>query len=156
MTAQSGRFSNSRRGLDRRLPTVTEAKSAAATAVVMASALERGEGSAVGGPEGTMVRIEPALGELIIELLGHVGAGKMVSLAPFGAKLTACQAAELLNVPHDQMAKLLSRGKIAFEQSGRHRLVPLPELMEYREERERKQEEALNELSRLGQEFDQA
>ena len=103
-----------------------------------------------------MVRIEPALGELIIELLGHVGTGKMVSLAPLGAKLTTCQAAELLNVPHDQMAKLLSRGKIAFERFGRHRLVPLPELMEYREGRERKQEEALNELSRLGQEFDQA
>ena len=156
MTTQSGTSSTFPQGLDHRLPNEAEAKSAAAAAVAMANALERGEGSAVAGPEGEPVRIEPALGELIIELLGHVGTGKMVVLAPFGAKLTICQAAELLNVPHGQMMKLLSRGEIACEQPGRHSLVPLPELTEYREERARKQEEALNELSRLGQEFDQA
>lgn len=156
MTARFGTSSNSPQGLDRRLPTEAEAKSAAAAAVALAKALERGEGSAVAEPESAMVRVEPALGKLIIELLQHIGAGKMVALAPFGAKLTTCQATELLNVPHDQMAKLLSRGEIAFEQSSGRRLVPLPELMEYREERARKQEEALNELSRLGQEFDQA
>ena len=80
----------------------------------------------------------------------------MVALALDNAMLTTQQAADMLNVSRQHLTKLLMHGEIAFEEVGGHRRVPLPALMRYREEKARKQEEALRQLSRLGQEFDRA
>ena len=113
-------------------------------------------GLKISGENGEPMKIAPAVGELIIELLGHVSAGNMVTLVPISAMLTTQQAADMLNVSRPHLTKLLKRGEIAFEEVGKHRRVSLPALMQYREQKARRQEEAMREIARLGQEYDRA
>ncbi len=143
-------------GLSNRLPTDIEADCAAHAAAAIAVAMETEDGFKICGRDSEPVEIARAVGDLIIELLGHVSAGKMVKLVPVSAMLTTQQAAFMLNVSRPFLTKLLKQGEIAFVEVGTHRRVPLSALLKYREERFRKQEAAMKELSRLGQEFDRA
>lgn len=147
------------KGLDSlmdRPPTQEEINSAAHAATALATAMELDRGLKISGENGDPVKIAPAVCNLIIELLGHVSSGKMVTLVPVGTMLTTQQAADMLNVSRPHLTKLLTQGAIKFEMVGRHRRVPLTALLEYKEEKDRKQEAALMELSRLGQEFDKS
>jgi len=141
-------------GLMDRLPTQDEINSAAHAATAIAVALDLDDGLQVSGENGDPVKIAPAVGELIIELLGHVASGNMVTLVPVGTMLTTQQAADMLNVSRPFLTQLLKSGEIEFEEVGKHRRVPLQALMGYRERKRKKRESALNELARLGQEFD--
>jgi len=156
MTTTTDAASELVQGLKDRLPTEAEIDSAAHAATAIAVAMELDDGLKISGQDGEPVKIAPAVGELIIELLGHVSAGNMVTLVPVSAMLTTQQAADMLNVSRPHLTKLLKAGEIRFEEVGKHRRVPLPALMQYREEKARKQEEAMKQLSRMGQEFDRA
>lgn len=156
MTTSTETAPGEAQGLKDRLPTKAEIDSAAHAATAIAVAMELDGGLIVSGQDGEPVTIAPAVGDLIIELLGHVSAGNMVTLVPVSAMLTTQQAADMLNVSRPHLTKLLKQGEIAFEEVGKHRRVPLPALMRYREDRARKQEEALRELSKLGQDYDRA
>ena len=94
------------------------------------------------------------MGEIIVELLGHVASGNMVTLVPRGTMLTTQEAADMLNVSRPHLTKLLKIGEIAFVPVGKHRRVPQEALMAYKARRDRGREDALAELARLGQEFD--
>lgn len=142
------------RGLMERPPTPEEIDSAAHAATVIAVAMELDGGLKVSSENGEAVKIAPAVGSLIIELLGHVSNGNMVTLVPVGTMLTTQEAADMLNISRPYLTKLLLRGDIRFEQVGSHRRVRIDELMRYRDEKARRQEAALAELARLGQEFD--
>ena len=147
---------NEVQGLKDRLPTAAEIDSAAHAATAIAVAMELDGGLKISGENGDAVHIAPAVGELIIELLGHVSAGNMVTLVPVSAMLTTQQAADIMNVSRPHLTKLLKQGEIQFEEVGKHRRVPLRALMEYRENKAKRQEEAMRKLSRLGQEYDRA
>lgn len=137
-----------------RPPTDEEIDSAAHAATAIAVAMELDGGLTIPGEQGTPVRIAPAVGRLIIELLGQVANGNMVTLVPVGTMLTTQEAADLLNVSRPHLTKLLKGGHIPFDQVGKHRRVALADLMRYRDEKRRRQEAALDELARLGQDFD--
>lgn len=156
MTPTTQRPPEAVQGLKDRLPTKAEVDSAAHAATAIAVAMELDGGLMVSGQDGETVKIAPAVGELIIELLGHVSAGNMVTLVPVSAMLTTQQAADMLNISRPHLTKLLKQGEMKFEEVGKHRRIALPELMRYREEKSQKQEEAMQLLSRLGQEYDQA
>ncbi len=81
--------------------------------------------------------------------------GQCLLAGPVGTMLTTQQAADMMNVSRPHLTKLLKAGKIQFEEVGKHRRVPLSALMAYREDKARRQEEAMHELAQLGQEFDQ-
>lgn len=142
------------RGLMERPPTHEEIDSAAHAATAIAHAMDLDGGLKVSGENGMAVKIAPAVGNLIIELLGHVANGNMVTLVPVGTMLTTQEAADMLNISRPFLTKLLLRGDIHFEQVGSHRRIRIDELMRYREDKARRQEAAMVELSRLGQEFD--
>lgn len=131
-------------GLMERPPTPDEIDSAAHAATAIAVAMELDGG----------LRIAPTVGHLIIELLGHVASGNMVTLVPVGTMLTTQQAADMLNVSRPHLTKLLKEREIEFHEVGKHRRVPLDALMAYRDRKRRRQKDALDALARLGQEFD--
>lgn len=143
-------------GLMDRLPTPEEIDSAAHAATAIAVAMDIDDGLRISGENGDPVRIAPAVGQLIINLLGHVANGKMVTLVPVGTLLTTQEAADILNVSRPHLTKLLKTGEIEFEPVGKHRRVPLEALMTYREKKREQRERALQELADLGQEFDAA
>lgn len=142
-------------GLMERPPTADEVDSAAHAATAIAVAMQLDGGLRISGENGSPVRIAPAVGHLIIELLGHVASGNMVTLVPVGTMLTTQQAADMLNVSRPHLTKLLKEGEIDFEEVGKHRRVPLDALMAYRDRKRRRREDVLDDLARLGQKFDQ-
>lgn len=140
--------------LTRRLPTRDEIASAAEAATALANARAENGALTIAGPDGEPVRLAPAIGDLIVDLLGHVARGDMVTLVPTGAMLTTQQAADILNVSRPYLSKLLKEGEIPFIPVGSHRRVLHADLMAYKEKRDAARTAALDELARLGQEYD--
>ncbi len=143
-----------RNGLTSRLPTDDEVRSASEAATALAIALEQDGALKVSGPNGP-VKIAPAIGAAMIEMLGYFARGDMVTLVPTGMTLTTQQAADMLNVSRPYLTKLLKRGDMRFTQVGAHRRVKFVDLMEYRKRAERQKDDALERMLNLGQEYDQ-
>ena len=141
-------------GLTRRLPTEDEIVCAAEAATVLAEARAADGILAIHREDGGSVRLAPAIVDLVIDLLGGVAAGKTVALVPTGAMLTTQQAADILNVSRPHVSKLLKEGEIPFVPVGAHRRVVHADLMAYKDRRDAARNAALDELARLGQEFD--
>jgi excisionase family DNA binding protein len=140
--------------LTRRLPTPEEIQSAAEAATALAQAKSHDGALTVGGSEGNELRLAPAISDLLVDLLGHIAQGEMVTFVPVGAMLTTQQAADMLNVSRPYLSSLLKQGAIPFVPVGSHRRVRFEDLMAYKERRDGIRATALDELARLGQEFD--
>lgn len=140
--------------LTARLPTEDEIGSAAEAAAALARVRESGGQVKIHGARGDSVTIAPALCDLLVDLLGHVAQGQMVTLVPRGAHLTTQEAADMLNVSRPYLSKLLKEGVIPFIQVGTHRRVRHDDLMAFMKERDSLRRDALTELVELGQEFD--
>ena len=106
--------------------------------------------------EGAEVAVElsPYLGQLVLDMLGHVARGEMVTFLPYGAELSTKEAADLLNVSRPFLVNLLESGKIPFHRVGSHRRVRAVDILAYKKRRDRERSDALSDLQRLGQEFD--
>lgn len=101
-----------------------------------------------------LIELPPAVGELVLDVLMHVARGEMVTLVPYGAELTTQRAADLLNVSRPFLTKLLESQVIPFHKVGTHRRVRVNDLLQYKDQRDRNRAEGLEELQRLGQEYD--
>lgn len=140
--------------LTRRLPTSDEIENAAEAATALANAQSSNGALAIAGDDGEHIRLAPAIAELLIDLLGHVARGNMVTVVPMSAMLTTQQAADILNVSRPFLSQLLKDKAIPFVPVGTHRRVMLTDLMAYKEKRDAERMKTLDELARLGQEFD--
>ena len=124
----------------------------AATALASARA---GNGVlAIHREDGESVRLAPAIADLVIDLLDGVASGHAVTPVPTGAMLTTQQAADILGVSRPHLSKLLKTGKMPFVWVGAHRRVLHADLMAYMDRRDAARHGALDDLARLGQEFD--
>ncbi len=140
--------------LTRRAPTQDEIACAADAATALAQARTAEDILAIHREDGTSIRLAPAVADLVINLLDGLAAGKAVTLVSAGAMLTTGQAASILNVSRPHLAKLLRDGDIPFIPVGSHRRVMHADLMAYKDRRDAARNAALDELARLGQEFD--
>ena len=140
--------------LTQRLPTNDEIESAAEASQALARVQSESGGLVLSGDNGDQVQLAPAISDLIVNLLGHVASGNMVTLVPTGAMLTTQQAADILNVSRPFLSKLLKEDKIPHVPVWSHRRVMFADLMAYKEQRDSTRKATLNELAELGQEFD--
>lgn len=140
--------------LTQRLPTNDEIESAAEASQALAHVQTESGSLVLSGGNGDQVQLAPAIADLIVNLLGHVASGNMVTLVPTGAMLTTQQAADILNVSRPFLSGLLKENKIPHVPVGSHRRVMFKDLMAYKEQRDSTRKAALNELADLGQEFD--
>ena len=74
-----------------------------------------------------------------------------MQVVPVHAELTTQEAANILNVSRPHMVKLLEEGKLPFHKTGRHRRVLFADLMQYKAQREKESNEALQELADISQ-----
>ena len=143
--------------LSERLPTRDETRKASEAISAMARALTtEGALPLVVNEDDAETRLElpPAIGQAILDLLLHIARGEMVTLVPYGGVLTTQKAADLLNVSRPFLTKLLETGAIPFHRVGSHRRVRVEDLLAYKRRRDGDRAGALEDLQRLGQEFD--
>ena len=143
--------------LTERLPTRDETQKASEAIGALARALtDEGTLPISVSEDDTELRIElpPAIGKAILDLLAHIARGEMVTFVPYGAVLTTQKAADLLNVSRPFLTKLLESGEIPFHRVGSHRRVRVEDLLAYKARRDGHHSRALDDLQRLGQEFD--
>jgi len=91
---------------------------------------------------------------LLMSILGELALGNAVQVVPVHAELTTQEAANILNVSRPHMVKLLEDGKLTFHKTGRHRRVLFADLMEYKDQRDRESNKAMQELADLSQELE--
>ena len=140
--------------LTQRLPTHDEVASAAEASRALAQAQADSGSLQFSGMNGEKVHLAPAIADLIVDLLGQIAQGNMVTLVPTGAMLTTQQAADILNVSRPFLSKLLKENEIPHVPVGSHRRVMFEDLMTYKTKRDATRRAALDELADLGQEFD--
>jgi excisionase family DNA binding protein len=105
------------------------------------------------GPETESFRLpEPVVG-LLREIVTALARGDAVSVLPVRQRLTTFQAAELLNVPHQHLIRLLDGGEIPSEGAGGHRRVGLADILSFKATRDVERRAGLQELVRLGEEL---
>jgi excisionase family DNA binding protein len=138
-------------------PTPVEAQLAAQTSRHIAALLEHApDVITLTSPQipNTEVTLSVATLRIIAAVMDQVGRGFAVSITPINRELSTKEAADVLNVSRPFVIKLLDEGKIAHRKVGSHRRVRLEDLLEYRATMERERTNALDELTRLGQEME--
>ena len=149
-------MSNAIEMVDLRHRRPTQDEIACATQVGNALALARaGNGVlSIHRENGEAVRLVPAIADLVIDLLGKVVSGHGGTVIPTDAMLTTQHAADILSISRPHLSKLLKSGKIPFISVGSHRRVMHADLMSYMDRRDTSRRAVLDDLARLGQEFD--
>lgn len=138
-----------------RLPTPAEVEKAAVAVRELAGGFEEETGLRIAVREnGNHVDVDlpPAVGKLVLQLLGHIANREMVTFVPFGADLTTQQAADILNVSRPFLVKLIETGKLPHYRVGSHRRVRAEDLLAYKATRDRKRADALSRLQALSEE----
>ena len=143
-------------GFHQREPSPEEMANSAAAASALANMRTDDGTLVIQAGEAGSVMIESSIADQLIELLESVSGGNLVGLVPSKSRITTHLAAEILNVPHEYLMKLLEEGEILHLPPGYLRRVSLVDLMRYMEQRDRERSAALKELARLGQEWDAA
>jgi excisionase family DNA binding protein len=92
------------------------------------------------------ITLTPAVSDLFLELLRHIGSGDAVTLGPIQQMLTTQQAADLLNVSRPYLIKLIERGDIPHSTVGRHRRLKAEDVFAYKIARDKARSDALDEL----------
>jgi excisionase family DNA binding protein len=93
------------------------------------------------------INLTPALSNLLMDLLRHVGRGDAVTLVPVSQMLTTQQAADILNVSRPFLIGLLDKEAIKHTLVGRHRRIKAEDLFAYKRTRDQERSDALGALA---------
>lgn len=85
--------------------------------------------------------------ELFVEILGHMAAGKAVTVMPINHELSTQEAADVINVSRPHLIKLLEEGKIPYRTVGTHRRVRFEDLKRYRDDDDQRRKKVIDQLA---------
>lgn len=104
-------------------------------------------------PDGAEIELPDAVFRALLKVVEHMRRGDSVSIVPVHRELTTQEAADLLNISRPSLLRILERGEIPFHRPGTHRRIKFGDLMAYRARQKTERQAALDELTRLSQEF---
>lgn len=87
--------------------------------------------------------------KLFAEILEAMSKGSPISIVPIATEMTTQAAAEFLGCSRPHLVKLLEKGEIPFVKIGRHRRLKYEDVMNYKTEMKKRQEEAIRQLMKL-------
>ncbi|MHC5724320.1 MAG: helix-turn-helix domain-containing protein [Nostoc sp.] len=87
------------------------------------------------------------------QVVQAMASGKNVSIVTHNPELTTQQAADLLNVSRPYLIKLLEQGELPYFMVGTHRRVKFEDLIKYKQQRDTKRRQLLDELIAESQEL---
>lgn len=100
------------------------------------------------------IELPAAAVAMLTDILTSMAAGRSVTLMLENTELTTVQAAEVLNVSHPFLIKLLDEGAIAYRKVGAQRRVRLEEVVAYKTRIDQESELILDQLVADAQEHD--
>ena len=105
------------------------------------------------GHESTALDLPPVVTRLLMDILKETAAGNAVTLVPVHAEVTTQQAADLLNVSRPFLIGLIENGTLPARMVGKHRRLPLADVLAYKADHFAKRSKALDELAAYDQEL---
>ena len=100
-----------------------------------------------------VLEISPATLALIKDILERFSAGEPATLIPGNAEVSDVDAANILNVSRSFFIKLLEEDEIPYSRFHSLYRVRMDDLMAYKMDRDRRRDEALDEMVRISQEL---
>jgi len=97
--------------------------------------------------EGEPVKLPPQSLRFLAEALGRMAEGQAVLLMPRDREMTTYEAAHFLNVSRPFVIKEIEAGRLGYRMVGTHRRIPFQDLLAYRDEARKRQEEALRRMA---------
>jgi excisionase family DNA binding protein len=104
--------------------------------------------------DGTSVELPGSAFEALRAIVEDLANGRTVVILPHDRLLTTNEAAGVLDVSRQFLVRLLDRGEIPFDRVGTHRRLAVVDVLAYREERDARRRERLDELTRLSEEYE--
>ena len=86
--------------------------------------------------------------QALVKIIRDLASGRAVSLASASQEMTTQGSANFLGCSRQFLVRLLDEGRIPFHRVGTHRRVYLQDLINYRNERDRRRHEAIQEMAR--------
>ncbi|MEI1373210.1 helix-turn-helix domain-containing protein [Nostoc sp. UHCC 0926] len=102
---------------------------------------------------GEEMTIPDSVFHVLQQVVQTMASGKNVSIVTFNPELTTQQAADLLNVSRPYLIKLLEQGELPYIMVGTHRRVKFEDLKKYKQQKDTKRRQLLDELIAESQEL---
>lgn len=103
-------------------------------------------------PKGEEILVSESTYQVLRQVIEAIKAGRAITIVSHEQELTTQQAADLLNVSRPYLIKLLEQGEIPHIKVGTHRRVRFQDLMQYKEQRDSKRSELLQQLISISEE----
>ncbi|MDB5934855.1 MAG: hypothetical protein JWQ01_2199 [Massilia sp.] len=93
-----------------------------------------------------LLKLPPKVLRLLADLLGSLAQGKAVAIMPKELDVTTQEAAMFLNVSRPYVVRLLDEGKIPHHKVGTHRRIRFEDVVQYKDDRRKRSQDALQAL----------
>lgn len=105
------------------------------------------------GANGKVITIPESVYEVLRQVVHAMALGQAISIAPQEQEMTTQQAADILNVSRPYLIKLLEQGEIPCIKVGTHRRIRHQDLISYKQQRDTKRSNLLDELIQESQDM---
>lgn len=99
------------------------------------------------GPRSEAIPFPESLGRALRLVAATLLNGDAVAISSVHRRLTTTEAGELLGISRQYLTRLIDRGEIPCDRTGRHRRIRLSDLLDYKRQRDEQRQRVLDELT---------